>query len=327
MGTHIVLGLVVWLTLYAIPLACGYNTRYATYTSSTPSMAFDRNIDICAVHDTASHMAMPLRASHQQAIRNALLNPTTDVPLGGGAEQASCSDAQCNWIWNRGLYSRQTVLFYKGIVYQSKSIGGPVTYANFASLYPVSFSNQSYWSERVVVMQPSGLWKNNEVGQQYRTWICEYYEYTRDDTASFLLPSYPNGDPLVLKSASNGIYSYCGATILYDSQGRWLYANCSKSSTPWWVGLLIAVILYLVVVGSIILVWCCRSYSKRQAEELARQKTAAEQRDNQGGIPSQSEVGSRYNSALLSRGTSRSFSNRSASSRSSSSSSNDDRSS
>lgn len=270
-----------------------YRTQCFALTDTTPTLGFTNTVDVCSVRDGASHVSMPTSASQQEETYSTAktISSTFSIPLGGGAQQAMCTNVQCSWVWNRGLYKNYAKVFFKGAYYEGKFRGDmSVDYSNFRTGYPQSWSNASYWGARVVTLQSDGTWINTNVAINYEKWVCEYYIYVHSDVDNSVVPSYPNGNPVPVSIGSDMAYSYCGSPITYDSQGRWVYADCNALAIPWWASLVIAVTVYVVIVLLIITIWCCCCKKRRNYEEKQRCTAIEHQTDNQGNIRSQREM-------------------------------------
>ncbi|KAK7194884.1 hypothetical protein NESM_000409700 [Novymonas esmeraldas] len=288
-------------------LSHGYSTTYTARNLGSSVMAFDPlATDQCKLQDIASHTAMSTSASIQQALKDAYDRSalTGNIPLGGMTEQAVCTAQQCRWTWYRGLFRTTRPQFLQGVFFWGltdtstpvdKTVAVANAYTNFDRNYPRSWGNLSYWGRRLVVMQPSGTWVNVEMASKFSSFLCEYYVYAASDGVNRMVPTFPGGDPIPIVSAASHQYSYCGQLIRTDSQGRWVLPQCNKPF-PWWAALIIAVICYIILVAAIIIVWCCCCIRRRNEEEQRRRKIIGSQHDNEGAIPTQSELGLSRNS-------------------------------
>ncbi|GET85353.1 hypothetical protein, unknown function [Leishmania tarentolae] len=290
------------VALFAPAMTHAYSTTYTARSSASGAFAFDPSeIDFCTLQDSASHTAMSTSASIQAALQNAYLSAgiTANVPLGGMTEQATCTGAQCEWRWYRGLFRTTRPVFLRGVSYWGvndnaspvdKTTAVTGSYTNFEINYPRSWGNLSYWGKRLVVMQPSGKWVNVEVSTSFKNFLCEYYVYADSDGVNRLVPTFPGGSAIPLVSSSGHVYTYCGKDVEVDSQNRWILPKC-KDGFPWWAGLVIAVVLYIFLIAFIIATWCCCCIRRRQKEEKHRCSAIQSQPDNTSCIPTQSELG------------------------------------
>ncbi|CBZ22984.1 hypothetical protein, unknown function [Leishmania mexicana MHOM/GT/2001/U1103] len=302
------------LACFAPAMTHAYSTTYtARSAGSGGAFAFDPlEIDFCKLHDSASHTAMSTSAFIQEALQSAYQREgiSGNIPLGGMTEQAVCTGTQCEWRWYRGLFRTTRPLFLRGVnFWGAKDDSAPVdkttavsgSYTNFETNYPRSWGNLSYWGKRLVVMQSSGKWVNTEVSTSFTNFLCEYYVYADSDGVNRLVPTFPGGSAIPLVSSSGHTYTYCGKKVEVDSQSRWILPKCNETF-PWWGSLIIAVVLYIILIALIISIWCCCCIRRRNKEEKRRRNIIGSQYDNQGAIPTQSELGlSRHNSF---RGTS-----------------------
>lgn len=271
--------------------AVGYTVRHTTLTDPVGRMDFETS-GYCTLTDPVSHTMMPISAASQMSAFSAYQAAafSESVAIGGEARQAACLSADCEWQFNHGLYYLNELTFFAGIIYKGeKRFGSNSAYHNFNMVtYPNYWANVSYWGARQPVMASDGSWQNINVVHNFRQWVCEYYEFSREDANMF--PTYPNGDVIPANWTQGAVYSHCGQIVERDSQGRWIDIQCKKPLS-WWAGLIIAVIALIVVVALIIIIWCCCCFCEREEERKQRERVFKTKEDNPARIPTQSEVG------------------------------------
>lgn len=279
--------LVALVALLGTTAVRAYSVRYAGKTSANGIMNFE-SLGYCA-QDDSGHSMMPKQRSYQLSAADVMLTNKFDMaPIGGESRQSACLSENCTWQFNHGLYYRNELTFFYGVVYKGTLRGGPAegVYNNFASGQPLWWSNVSYWGGRQPYMASNGKWRNGNVVTYYTQWVCEYYEYQQSDASIF--PTYPDGD--VITEHFAGGYYHCGRLVERDSQGRWIYQRC-KEPFPWWAGLVIAVISLIAVVVIIITVCCWAFYCKRTKDSKEQMHQLETLADNPAHVPTQTQVG------------------------------------
>jgi hypothetical protein len=303
------------LALCTVPITHAYTTTESIQTDSAGAfvmvMETLSSADACTALDPGSHLAMATNAAIQQKIVETAQNGalTSNIPMGGGTMQATCTSQVCTWRWHRGFYYYVWPVFYRGVYYtgpHSSAAAAPIdktqpvinSYTNWDTNFPVSWSNLSYWGKRVVAIQPTtGKWKNVEMAYKFTKLICEHYVYQNSDGVNRITPTFPGGAPITIVSSSGHVYSYCGQKVGKDSWGRWIMPKC-KHGFPWWAGLIIAVSCYVVVVALIIIIWCCCCVHREKKEEKRRREIIRTEEDNVSHIPTQTELGLSRSSSL-----------------------------
>ncbi|GET88100.1 hypothetical protein, conserved [Leishmania tarentolae] len=278
---------VVLLVVLGTTAVRGYSVRYAGKTSSSGMMNFE-TLGYCA-QDDSGHTMMPKLESYQFSASSTMTSSHfEEAPIGGEARQAACLDKNCTWHFNHGLYYRNELTFFYGVVYKGSLRGGPAegVYNNFGSGQPAAWSNVSYWGGRQPYMLKDGRWMNGNVVTYYTQWVCEYYEYQRSDASIF--PTYPDGD--VITQDYTGGYYHCGNLVERDSQGRWIYQRCQEPF-PWWGGLIIALITFVAVVAFIIIACCWTFHYRRTNDSKERMHKLMTMADNPAQVPTQTQMG------------------------------------
>lgn len=279
------LGIILLLTL---PFARAYDIR-VTYSSVVPGRVAFGSRGYCKEVDPASWTLMPTLESFNRKGLQALMNGGGEkAPLGGYASHPACFDSKCTWKYSEGIFLFNEVVFYRGVFYDGevKVQSVPGFYYNWATGYPKAWENASYWGMRQPFMDAVSGWKNDNVNTPFEDWLCQTYVYAKSDSVYF--PTFMNGDPIIPSFWETG--SHCGHVLKMDSKNRYIDVLCEKS-LPWWVGLLIATIGFIVLITLIISIWyCCLLCGKKKKNKQINNKLESVC-DNQSNIPYQSQLG------------------------------------
>lgn len=235
-----------------------------------------------------SYPMMPTKASFQTQAYNTLRGAGFGkVPIGAAARQAACFDKYCTWQFNRGLFSGYELTFFEGVYVDGvlKASETASYYNNWASDHPSYWPSRSYFGKRQVGMASDGTWFNWAILELYTEWICENYVYDRDDHIFF--PTFVNGDPIVGDTQSK--LTHCNKVLQLNSVGEYLDVRC-ESKIEWWVGLVIAVVLFTAVLVAVPIVWGCLIRRKNLKETKRREDILANTGDNGALIPNQSQI-------------------------------------
>lgn len=296
----VLLALIASVVVYDMTLCTSaYTVHYSPMRATSGMMDF-LGPGYCQNTDPAAHTMMPKVQSFQTSAYEVFSsNSFTQAPIGGIAIQAACLDTNCVWNFNHGLQYQNELTFFRGVYYngQDKTASVDGVYNNFQKgVSPTYWQNVSYWGARQTVMKSGGYWGNVNVATPFTEWVCEYYKFDKSDSDIF--PTYLNGDPIVPDYSNPNDFYHCGKNISRDSR-NWFYdVKCGKSF-PWWGGVVIACIVFLVVVSVIIITACCCLCCKTRKQENIREKHMEYNEDNQGQLPSQSQIGMSRSSAFI----------------------------